>query len=51
MMLQWLVGGLGELLGDFVSGLQVAKVRLQMTLSIICVVALVVVVLVCGGLL
>ena len=51
MMLQWLVGGLGELLGDFVSGLQVAKVRLQMTLSIICVVALVVVVLVRGGLL
>lgn len=51
MMLQWLVGGLGELLGDFVSGLQVAKVRLRMALSLVGVVVLVLVVFVYGGLL
>ena len=51
MMLQWLVGGLGELLGDFASGLQVAKVRLQMALSLVGVIALVLIVLVYGGLL
>lgn len=50
MFLQWLVASIGELLGDFASGLQVRKVRLQLCLSLIGVVILTVVIFIRGGL-
>jgi len=47
---QWLVAGITEILGDGVASFQVRKVRLQLALSVAGVVALVVVVLLTGGL-
>lgn len=50
MMMQWLVASITELLGDFASGFQVRKVRLQLCLSVVGVVALAVILFVYGGL-
>ena len=47
---QWTVGAIAEILGDGVSAFQVRKVRVQLTLSLLGVVALVAVVLLTGGL-
>ena len=47
---QWLVGGVAEILGDGAASFQVRKVRLQIALSIAGVAALVIVVLLTGGL-
>ncbi len=47
---QWLVGGIAEILGDGAASFQVRKVRLQIALSIAGVAALVIVVLLTGGL-
>ncbi|MCQ2100255.1 MAG: NADH-quinone oxidoreductase subunit L [Fibrobacter sp.] len=46
---QWLVAGIVEILGDGVASFQVRKVRLQLALSVAGVVALVLVVLLTGG--
>ncbi len=50
MMMQWLVASITELLGDLASGFQVRKVRLQLCLSVVGVVALAVILFVYGGL-
>jgi len=47
---QWLVASIAEILGDGVASFQVRKVRLQIALSLAGVVALVIVVLLTGGL-
>ena len=47
---QWTIGAIVEILGDGVSAFQVRKVRVQLTLSLLGVVALVAVVLLTGGL-
>lgn len=47
---QWLVAGIAEVLGDGAASFQVRKVRLQIALSIAGVAALVIVVLLTGGL-
>ncbi|MCF0223570.1 MAG: NADH-quinone oxidoreductase subunit L [Fibrobacter sp.] len=47
---QWTLGAIAEILGDGVATFQVRKVRLQLTLSILGVVALIAVVLLTGGL-
>ena len=47
---QWTIGAIAEILGDGVSAFQVRKVRVQLTLSLLGVVALVAVVLLTGGL-
>ncbi|MCQ2103389.1 MAG: NADH-quinone oxidoreductase subunit L [Fibrobacter sp.] len=47
---QWLIAGIVEILGDGAASFQVRKVRLQLALSVAGVVALVVVVLLTGGL-
>ena len=48
--IQWTVGSIAEIVGDGVSTFQVRKVRVQLTLSLVGVVALVAVVLLTGGL-
>ena len=48
--IQWTVGSIVEIIGDGVSSFQVRKVRVQLTLSLVGVAALVAVVLLTGGL-
>ena len=48
--LQWTAGAIVEIVGDGVSSFQARKVRIQLTLSLVGVVALVAVVLLTGGL-
>ena len=48
--IQWTVGSIAEIVGDGVSSFQVRKVRVQLTLSLLGVAALVAVVLLTGGL-
>ena len=48
--IQWTIGSIVEIVGDGVSSFQVRKVRVQLTLSLVGVVALVAVVLLTGGL-
>lgn len=51
MMLQWLVGGIAGLLGEFVAMFQVRRVRLQLCLSLFCVVIVSLLAFVHGGVL
>ena len=48
--IQWTVGAIVEIVGDGVSSFQARKVRVQLTLSLVGVVALIAVVLMTGGL-
>jgi NADH-quinone oxidoreductase subunit L len=48
--IQWTIGSIVEIVGDGVSSFQVRKVRVQLTLSLVGVVALIAVVLLTGGL-
>lgn len=48
-VVQWMVGAIAEILGDGVASFQVRKVRLQLALSLAGVAALVIVVLLTGG--
>ena len=48
--IQWTIGSIVEIIGDGVSSFQVRKVRVQLTLSLVGVAALIAVVLLTGGL-
>lgn len=49
MFVQWIIGAIAVLLGDFASGFQVRKVRLQLCLSLVGVVVLTALVFIYGG--